>query len=42
MLIQKSPCLDSIIASELLLVEFCNTIGQKRTFGTLGKRIRDS
>jgi hypothetical protein len=32
MLIQKLPCPDSIIASELLLGEFCNNIGPSRQF----------
>jgi hypothetical protein len=32
MLIQELACLDSNIAGQLLLIEFCNTIGQEATF----------
>jgi hypothetical protein len=40
MLIQEIVRPDSIIAGELLLVEFCNTIGQKRKSSKRAQRVR--
>jgi hypothetical protein len=35
MLIQELPCLDSNIAGQLLIIEFCNKIGPSRRFAAM-------